>query len=56
MIEHNHVYLSTSCFHLEHEYCKNNVGHAGTKTPAKCKFCDAPCICHCHASSPAWRP
>lgn len=53
-----HVYMSTSCFHgdmvLEdgrtgHEYCRSEVGYRGSKLPSRCKFCDAPCICPCHA-------
>jgi hypothetical protein len=49
-----HRYLSTSCLHGKHDYCKNPVGSNGTvdwaKTPASCKFCPALCICWCHAS------
>lgn len=44
-----HRYLSTSCLHGEHSYCQSNTGAAGTKTPAQCKFCAAPCVCDCHA-------
>lgn len=43
-----HVYLSTSCLHDEHEYCQAKAGRAGTKKPAECKFCTAPCVCRCH--------
>lgn len=43
-----HVYLSTGCFHGEHHYCQSNTGAAGTKVPAQCKFCAAPCVCDCH--------
>lgn len=43
-----HRYLSTSCLHGQHHYCASNTGLNGAKTPAQCKFCDAPCICHCH--------
>lgn len=43
-----HVYLSTSCLHDDHDYCKNNTGLCGNKTPGVCKFCAAPCICWCH--------
>ena len=43
-----HVYLSTSCMHGHHDYCKTDVGIAGLKTPAKCKFCPAECVCACH--------
>lgn len=46
-----HVYLSTSCFHGDHNYCKRETGLIGTKTPACCKFCAAPCICECHRES-----
>lgn len=45
---HHHVYLSTSCFHGEHDYCKAKAGRVGAKVPATCKFCGAPCICRCH--------
>lgn len=47
----DHRYLSTGCLHGEHEYCQSNTGAAGTKTPAQCKFCKAPCICPCHEPS-----
>ena len=43
-----HVYLSTGCLHGHHDYCQNHTGHSGTKTPAQCKFCAAPCTCGCH--------
>lgn len=43
-----HVYLSTSCFHNDHNYCKRETGLLGTKIPGVCKFCQAPCICWCH--------
>lgn len=43
-----HVYLSTSCFHNDHNYCKSERGLIGNKTPAVCKFCSAPCVCMCH--------
>jgi hypothetical protein len=43
-----HKYLSTGCLHDEHEYCQGRTGLAGSKTPAQCKFCEAPCRCHCH--------
>lgn len=43
-----HRYLSTGCLHGEHAYCQANTGAAGTKTPAQCKFCTAPCVCDCH--------
>lgn len=44
-----HVYLSTSCFHGDHNYCKRETGLLGNKIPGVCKFCQAPCICSCHA-------
>lgn len=44
-----HVYLSTSCFHGDHNYCKRETGLLGTKIPGVCKFCEAPCICSCHS-------
>lgn len=44
-----HVYFSTSCYHDNHSYCKNESGAMGTKVPGKCKFCDAKCRCWCHA-------
>jgi hypothetical protein len=43
-----HVYLSTSCFHNDHNYCKRETGLLGNKIPGVCKFCHAPCICKCH--------
>ncbi|MFE0699143.1 hypothetical protein [Streptomyces sp. NPDC058872] len=43
-----HRYLSTSCLHDHHDYCNNNRGIAGPKRSAQCKWCPAPCICHCH--------
>lgn len=43
-----HAYLSTGCLHGNHDYCKNTEGRAGTKRPAECKFCQAPCLCSCH--------
>ena len=49
-----HEYLSTSCLHGRHEYCASQTGSNGetewAKTPARCKFCDAPCVCPCHAA------
>lgn len=45
-----HVYLSTSCFHGNHKYCQSERGLLGNKTPSVCKFCEAPCVCRCHAS------
>lgn len=47
-----HVYLSTGCLHGHHDYCQNHTGHSGTKTPAQCKFCAAPCTCGCHQEQP----
>lgn len=44
-----HVYLSTGCFHGEHTYCASMVGVQGAKRPAQCKFCEARCVCPCHA-------
>lgn len=35
----DHDYLSTACFHAEHERCRRS-----------CKFCSAQCRCHCHDS------
>jgi hypothetical protein len=55
----SHVYLSTGCLHGHHDYCQNHTGHSGTKTPAQCKFCSAPCTCHCHqhhTTQPADQP
>lgn len=46
--ENGHVYLSTSCLHDKHHYCRSAVGQAGPKVPGVCKFCKAPCICPCH--------
>lgn len=46
-VEVVHVYLSTGCLHGHHDYCQRERGLAGDKTPAKCKFCGAPCICPC---------
>jgi len=48
--ETEHRYLSTACLHNEHGYCQADTGLSGTKTPAQCKFCAAPCQCACHAS------
>lgn len=33
-----HEYVSTACQHELHKQCRK-----------VCKFCDAPCRCHCHA-------
>jgi hypothetical protein len=43
-----HIYLSTSCFHGNHNYCQSERGLCGNKTPGVCKFCSTPCICKCH--------
>lgn len=41
-----HVYLSTGCLHGDHDYCQSTK--QGSKIPAECKFCAAPCVCLCH--------
>lgn len=46
-----HVYLSTGCLHGEHAYCQGKTGQADAKVPAKCKFCDAHCVCDCHTTT-----
>lgn len=46
-----HTYLSTGCLHGEHGYCQSMTGLAGAKRPARCKFCEAPCICPCHRAA-----
>jgi hypothetical protein len=43
-----HIYLSTGCWHGDHDYCKNMTGLNGAKRPASCKKCQARCICPCH--------
>ena len=52
-----HEYLSTSCFHGEHDYCQSPYGNNGqtgaaeivwSKRPAQCKFCESTCRCACH--------
>lgn len=59
-----HDYLSTACLHDVHDYCAAPVvsrdggwatvgpsysAHLGDpKSPARCKFCSAPCRCLCH--------
>jgi hypothetical protein len=45
-----HVYLSTGCFHGDHDYCRSITGLAGAKRPAECKKCGARCICPCHTA------
>ncbi|MGA5604028.1 hypothetical protein ACPCUF_23835 [Streptomyces griseoincarnatus] len=55
----SHIYLSTGCLHGHHDYCQSHTGRDGTKTPAQCKFCAAPCTCGCHqhdVAQPADRP
>jgi hypothetical protein len=58
-----HHYWSTGCLHgdevLEdgrtgHEYCQGETGALGTKTPAVCKHCKAPCACWCHQPWHTW--
>lgn len=49
--EMTHYYLSTGCLHGEHEYCQSMVGTRGEKRPGRCKFCDARCVCECHATA-----
>ena len=44
----HHAYLSTSCLHSDHDYCQSVTGLNGAKRAARCKFCDAPCVCGCH--------
>lgn len=54
----HHGYLSTGCLHGDavilpdgrtgHQYCQSETGHTGSKIPATCKFCAAPCRCRCH--------
>lgn len=43
-----HVYLSTGCWHGDHDYCKSMTGLNGAKRPGECKKCAAKCICGCH--------
>lgn len=43
-----HDYLSTSCLHGNHDYCKAPVGRLGPKEGSKCKWCPAKCSCSCH--------
>jgi hypothetical protein len=47
-----HIYLSTSCFHDQHNYCQAHTGLSGAKTPAVCKWCPAVCVCPCHQEQP----
>lgn len=46
-----HIYLSTGCMHGAegHAYCQSMTGLQGVKRGGKCKWCDAQCICACHA-------
>lgn len=37
-----HDYVSTACHHDLHDRCRK-----------VCKFCDVPCGCRCHLSTPA---
>jgi hypothetical protein len=47
--EQGHRYLSTACLHGEHDYCAGKTRQdGGEKVPAKCKFCEARCVCGCH--------
>lgn len=39
-----HYYLSTYCFHLDHDACRDF-----------CKTCKVLCVCTCH-TEPAWTP
>lgn len=48
VIDDVHHYLSTGCFHGKHDYCNSMTGYQGAKRPARCKFCDAKCLCACH--------
>lgn len=55
---HEHIYLSTACWHAEHDrrpelhaYCQGTEREDGsTKTPAVCKWCPSPCTCYCHTT------
>ncbi len=46
--ESSHFYMSTGCLHDNHAYCQSKTYPEGSKEPAKCKFCDARCLCICH--------
>ncbi len=48
MVDGEHYYLSTGCLHGQHSYCNAMTGMQGVKRAARCKFCDAKCICPCH--------
>jgi hypothetical protein len=45
-----HDYLSTACYHGRHGHCQAKFlfWRLRSKTPARCKFCPAPCTCLCH--------
>lgn len=52
-----HWYYSCGCLHEDlilpdgrtgHEYCEGETGACGTKVPATCKHCGAPCACPNH--------
>lgn len=46
-----HLYVSTGCQHGEHGYCAGpERADGGDKLPATCKFCQASCLCPCHAA------
>lgn len=45
-----HVYLSTGCFHGDHDYCKAMTGLNGAKRPGECKHCGTKCQCGCHGT------
>lgn len=48
-----HIYFSTSCWHEEHDYCNSATRDEGVpKVPARCKFCEAKCVCWCHNRGP----
>ncbi len=48
-----HLYVSTACQHGHHDYCQRETGMLGQKVPARCKFCQAPCLCPCHREASA---
>lgn len=44
-----HAYVSTACLHGQCDYCAASARPDGVpKEPARCKFCEAPCLCPCH--------
>jgi hypothetical protein len=51
-----HVYLSTGCYHGDHDYCQAMTGLAGAKRPAECKHCGAKCVCGCHQAEAQQQP